>query len=245
MSKGFWRVNIKNSRDRWILVFVVTVTSLIGSLALTSVLSPTGLSPQALLPSVTVPLIVAPLASHWAAKKMWRVYELNRELARILAHDSLSGLLNRAAFFDLFASDTALGRGAILLVDIDSFKAINQNHGHKIGDQVIAMVAQVLKVQTAAGGYAARVGSAQFAVFLPDDRGRAPLDFAERIRSAVEQEALPADQGSVSCTVSIGVEYREGDEDIDSAMRRADQGLSAAQDAGHNRVRQYQYLALV
>lgn len=238
-------MKIRNNRERFVFVFVTTALSLLGSLVLTSFLSPTGLSPQALLPSVTVPLVVAPLASNWGARKMQHVYELNAELKRVLEHDALSGLLNRCAFFDLFLPDVEPGSGALLLVEIDGFKSINEGYGHEAGDQVIALTARALKVQTAAGGIAARMGNAEFAVFVPADNGRDPLRVAEQIRERVAQMTLPADHASLTFTVSIGIEKRESGDDIDSTLRRADQALSDAKLAGSNLVRQYQYLALV
>ncbi|MDA5556585.1 GGDEF domain-containing protein [Shimia sp. MMG029] len=245
MGKGFFRVKIRNSRERLVFVLVITVTSLVGSLILTSILSPTGLSPQALLPSIFVPLFVAPLASSWGAQKILHVHELNQELARILAHDELTGLFNRRSFLEMFTSDTPPGNGAVLLMQIDRFKDINDTYGFLMGDRILVMVARALKRLTVHGGCAARLGNAEFAIFLPLEDGRAVLRKAEEIRTAVEQQSLPVDQGALSCTLSIGFELRNADEAIDAVMRRANQALSDAKKTGRNRVRQYQQLALV
>lgn len=244
MGEGIFRVKIRNSRDRWVFVGVVTGLSLLGSLVLTWVLSPVGLRNPALLPAIGVPLLVAPMASSWSAQKMLRLYQLRLELERVLNHDSLTGLLNRKAYFDLFEPDNGLGRGGIFLVCVDGFKDLNRSYGHKIADHVIAMVARVLKAHAAAGGYVARIGNARFVLFLPNEARGDQITWAERIRSEVEQARLPADLGGLSCTVSIGVEFREADENIDATMRRADHALEDAQAGGGNHVRQFQFIPL-
>lgn len=238
-------MKIRNTRERAIFAGVITILSLLGSLTVTSMLSPTGLSPQALVPSIGVPLCVAPVASFWAARKLQRVYELNQELARIIAHDDLTGLLKRHAFLERFASEEAPGNGAVLVLQIDGFRHLNDTHGFAVGDQLLVMVARVLKQQTAQGGCAARLGNTEFALFLPISQERVVMRMAEEIRRLVAQKTLRADQGALGCTLSVGFEMRTADEPIEAVLRRADQALADAKRTGRNRVRQYQHLALV
>lgn len=238
-------MKIRNNRERAIFAFVITLLSLAGSLTITSILSPTGLSPQALFPAIGVPLCVAPLASYWAALKLQRVYELNVELARCIAHDDLTGLLKRHRFLEMFASEEAPGNGAVLVAQIDGFRHLNETHGFGVGDQLLVMVARILKQHVAQGGCAARLGNAEFALFLPIELEQVMMRKAEQIRKQVAQQTLRADQGALGCTLTIGFEMRDADEQIDAVLRRADQALAYAKTAGRNQARQYQELAMV
>ncbi len=160
-----------------------------------------------------------------------------RELASI---DPLTGLLNRRAFMDLAEAERHRSgmTGAslsLLMMDIDHFKAINDQFGHAAGDSSLTLFCNachgVLRNQDAMG----RVGGEEFAVLLPDtDAGGAALA-AERLRSAVEGSGNDAINGR-HLTVSIGAAALRSGESLDQLLVRADRALYAAKLEGRNRV---------
>jgi diguanylate cyclase (GGDEF)-like protein len=152
--------------------------------------------------------------------------------------DPLTGCLNRRAFNERMAT-LHRSRGhapvALLLLDLDHFKAINDHHGHLVGDSVLRGVAKGLMANLQAPTRAYRYGGEEFAV-LGEGLGEADaLALAERLRGIV-RTGLPEHPG-IELGVSIGVAaWRPAAESPESALQRADAALYAAKDAGRNRV---------
>ena len=124
------------------------------------------------------------------------------------ATDSLTGLPNNRAVTD--AIKRALARAAasgaplaLLLLDLDHFKQVNDQHGHEVGDQVLAGVGATLRAVLRTGDFAGRQGGEEFAILLPDTEIAVALEIAERIRAAIAEISLPG--ADVSVTASIGV----------------------------------------
>lgn len=156
--------------------------------------------------------------------------------------DPLSGILNRRGFEEraTLLLDQCGKAGfpvALVLADLDHFKALNDRHGHEAGDRVIADFAAKLRSATGARGAAGRIGGEEFAVLLPlSDLGSARL-FAEAIRafySAGTVDGLPA---GTRVTASFGVAARTGREGLMPLMRRADEALYKAKKNGRDSVR--------
>lgn len=148
-------------------------------------------------------------------------------------HDALSNCLNRRTFNEaLNAVENDHERCTFLLIDIDHFKAINDQRGHLVGDRVITAVAAVLAGMLDAGIALYRYGGEEFALMIDADEA-AGAALAERLRAAVAD----ADFGGIHITVSIGVAtWRERDGSVAAALSRADQALYAAKAAGRDRV---------
>jgi diguanylate cyclase (GGDEF)-like protein len=149
-------------------------------------------------------------------------------------HDALSNCLNRRTFNETLEQLPSRRRDcSFLLVDIDHFKTINDQHGHLVGDRIITQVAAALGRELDAGTALFRYGGEEFAVLLPDaEPGHAAL-LGERLRGAIES----TDFQGVKVTVSIGVaHWRAGRGPLGSALDRADRALYAAKRAGRNRV---------
>jgi diguanylate cyclase (GGDEF)-like protein len=169
-----------------------------------------------------------------------RTAELQDAVARLDALaslDGLTGVANRRRFDDLLARTLAAARAngeqpALLLIDVDHFKAYNDRHGHLGGDEALKDVARLIADLAAPqGGAAARFGGEEFAVLLVRSTAEAARELAERIRLAVAD--LPQD-----VTVSIGVALaRPQHDDAAALIARADQALYAAKDGGRNQVR--------
>lgn len=156
--------------------------------------------------------------------------------------DALTGVANRAAFDKaLQAAMTATQKdGAplcLMLADIDHFKKFNDQWGHQTGDQVLRLVAQVMKSSVRSRDELARYGGEEFAVIMPDASLESAAKLAETIRSAVESRHLRKrrtneDLGVI--TMSIGVCAVEAGDTVDTFIERADQRLYAAKEAGRN-----------
>mgnify|MGYP002362862477 FL=1 len=160
------------------------------------------------------------------------------KLAELAHQDYLTGISNRRYFCDLATRELArVKRGnasvALLWIDIDHFKQINDQHGHAVGDDVLVFFAGVLQRETREADVVARIGGEEFAAMALDVRELDAL--AERFRSAL-QHALAARPGIVPFTVSIGATlFRVDDADIDVAFHRADVALYQAKQGGRNR----------
>ncbi|RUU33395.1 GGDEF domain-containing protein [Mesorhizobium sp. M6A.T.Ce.TU.002.03.1.1] len=156
--------------------------------------------------------------------------------------DPLSGLLNRRGFEErarllLLHCATAKMPVALVLADLDHFKALNDLHGHAAGDRVIADFAAKLLSAAGTGGVAGRIGGEEFAVLLPlSDLGAARL-FAEAIRTLYSAGSVDGLPPGTRVTASFGVTARTGDEGLEPLMRRADEALYKAKGNGRDSVR--------
>ena len=156
------------------------------------------------------------------------------------ATDGLTGLPNNRAVTDAlkrtFAQAAATGAPlALLLLDLDHFKQVNDQHGHEVGDQVLAGVGATLRGVLRAGDFAGRTGGEEFAVLLPDTEIAVALEIAERLRAAIAEISLPGSDASV--TVSIGVAgFPDHASTLDRLERLADAALYVAKRQGRNRV---------
>jgi diguanylate cyclase len=175
------------------------------------------------------------------------VEQLRKELERVrdeMHSDGLSGLLNRKGFDEALhamLSSANVERSSLCLVmlDIDSFKGINDSYGHLFGDRVIRTVAQVLRSSSKRRDVAARYGGEEFALLLPQTPMAGARTLAEQIRSIIAKSSirrLDTEHSVGSITVSAGVSgYRFG-ESADAFIGRADSALYAAKRDGRNRV---------
>jgi diguanylate cyclase len=164
------------------------------------------------------------------------------EMAQGLAlMDPLTGLLNRRGFethVRKLESD-GLERCGMLTIDIDHFKAINDTHGHLLGDRVIAAVAQIIKTSVGDKGEVARLGGEEFSALLAGSSPSAAAELAERIRAAIEKGRIrrqDRDESIGGVTVSIGIAISMPGEEFEVLMERADRALYKSKQDGRNRV---------
>jgi diguanylate cyclase (GGDEF)-like protein len=167
--------------------------------------------------------------------------ERAEQLARAAATDPLTGISNRRDFMQRFEQhwqDACRRRSALalLLVDIDHFKRINDRHGHAVGDAALVAVADALQATLRAGTLLARWGGEEFAVLLPDADGPAAQGLGQRLRQAVatiQREDLPA------LTVSVGAAAARGGEIArhEQLFELADAALYEAKASGRDQVR--------
>jgi diguanylate cyclase (GGDEF)-like protein len=164
-------------------------------------------------------------------------------LERLATTDELTGIWNRRHFLAL--ADGPWARFvheraplAVLVLDLDVFKSINDRFGHDVGDAVIAHVARLcgrLKRET---DILARFGGEEFVLLMPDTRGSDAVTFAEELRQRIESEPLGVDTELLRITTSIGVaEADPAMASLGDLLKRADQALYDAKHDGRNRVR--------
>lgn len=158
-----------------------------------------------------------------------------------LAHvDSMTGLVNRRRFFDVanreWLMSTRYAREiAVLMIDIDHFKKVNDNFGHDAGDAAIRHIAAICQESKRATDIVARLGGEEFAILMPETGLAGAVVLAERIRSRIAVNRLKADGGWLSLTVSIGAAERQLETaDFDALLKISDQRLYDAKRAGRN-----------
>lgn len=125
---------------------------------------------------------------------------------------------------------------AVLFVDVDHFKAINDQHGHAIGDTVLRHVAGTLATSLRPADPIGRFGGAEFVVGLVECDAREAPEVAERLRRAVAERPLICAGHRIAATVSIGLAVRDDDSMLGSLLDRADAAMYRAKYAGRNRV---------
>ncbi len=171
--------------------------------------------------------------------KLAALVEESRQLADT---DGLTKLMNRRAFLssmhgELPRCDRHGYPLALLLLDVDHFKRINDVHGHGMGDKVLAALGATLKEQMRDSDFVARWGGEEFVVALTSTDDAGGLIAAERVRHAVESLALETETGErVPVTVSVGLAARARGEAFDRLIARADEAMYAAKAGGRNRV---------
>lgn len=165
------------------------------------------------------------------------------QLEDMARKDALTGLSNRRDFYEKAEREIARSRRSgqpfcVLMLDVDFFKKINDQHGHAGGDEVLRELARLLVAQLRAVDLPARLGGEEFAVLLPDTPLAEAALAAERLRAVLQSTPVALHDGqSVSMTVSLGLtRWTAADADIDAALKRADAALYQAKAAGRNQV---------
>jgi diguanylate cyclase (GGDEF)-like protein len=162
--------------------------------------------------------------------------EDDRKMLHLATVDSLTGLLNRYAFFEQAqALRLRAGPMALLMLDLDHFKRINDRFGHATGDEALRLFAHTLRTTLAGRGVVGRMGGEEFALALAGTLDEA-LHVAEQVRVAVAAVLLPTSDAPCAVTVSIGVAALHAKETLTAGLARADHALYDAKRSGRNRV---------
>jgi diguanylate cyclase (GGDEF)-like protein/PAS domain S-box-containing protein len=168
---------------------------------------------------------------------------LENELRELATTDMLTGLPNRRAFIARLEEEHARIRrfpeqqAAVLMLDIDKFKRVNDTHGHPVGDTVLRHVADLIRKGIREVDACGRLGGEEFAVLLTGATPAAAAEFAERLRRGIAASPASHEGLDIGVTVSIGVSALGKDDDgADAALLRADRALYRAKESGRNRV---------
>ncbi len=169
------------------------------------------------------------------------------EIQRLAYHDDLTGLPNRALFLDRLGQALSVARrrghyGAVVFVDLDQFKRVNDVHGHAVGDALLEEVARRLSHYLREADTVARLGGDEFVVLLPEladnaeDAAALALTVAEKLRAALTTPVqLGSQQFNTGASLGITV-FPKGNEGVDDLMREADVAMYRAKERGRNQV---------
>jgi len=166
--------------------------------------------------------------------------QFEEQLQKLANTDPLTDLYNRRFFLDALTQETArLARfenqsAALLMIDLDYFKCVNDTYGHSTGDEVLRQVAHILRQTLRTIDIPARLGGEEFAILLLGASQSDTMVIAERLRQQMTTIAIPHEKGVVRITVSIGAAALSADLDGDAVLRQADTALYTAKDAGRN-----------
>jgi diguanylate cyclase (GGDEF)-like protein len=191
------------------------------------------------LPAVCAPLMILPLL-----KSNVRLRRMQVELERLARTDPLTGLPNRRAFFEhaqrMFARPI-IGANLItaMMIDVDHFKALNDDHGHDTGDAVLSGIATAIRDTVAASSptdwIVARMGGEEFAVLAEGLQPSAVGRLADRLCQACRRVVRDRDGAQLSATVSAGVAFRAEGMDVDALLKTADDAVYLAKRGGRDR----------
>lgn len=176
------------------------------------------------------------LALSYCGLIMYKQYQLRKELSMLATTDSMTGCINRREMYARIYGLKTPVSGALLLLDLDRFKQINDTHGHAAGDAVIQDFAARIKTAVRANDWAARIGGEEFVVWLPDASPSTALLVAERLRKEIEASSLEHEDATINYTVSIGIHIVNNDSPslLDSWIKMADEHLYRAKSNGRN-----------
>ncbi|MEH6447660.1 MAG: diguanylate cyclase [Oleispira sp.] len=171
-----------------------------------------------------------------------RLTEMSEELFLLATTDALTNVFNRRHFMEQALTEQKRCRRekysyALLMLDLDSFKAINDNYGHACGDAVLISIADMIKLELRDYDLLGRIGGEEFAILLPNTTHTSALIISERIRCSIEHLNIESNGHSVKATVSIGVALDENvDKDLEEMFLIADKFLYQAKENGRNQV---------
>ncbi len=172
-----------------------------------------------------------------------QIKHYQKELERLSQYDELTNLYNRRHFMSLARHELSRsmrygGEISVMMLDIDHFKRVNDSHGHRTGDAVLAAVSQQIGKALRDTDIAGRLGGEEFAVLLPETSLGGAILVAERLRQQVAANAIDIGDGqTLRCTLSIGVASLGGESsDLEKLLHRADTALYDAKSGGRNKV---------
>jgi diguanylate cyclase (GGDEF)-like protein len=166
--------------------------------------------------------------------------EAERQLQALAVTDSLTGLLNRRAWSErataLLADARRYGHPLIvLMLDLDRFKNVNDQHGHAQGDAALRLVARLLTEQLRSGDLAARYGGEEFCLLLSHTREGAAITLDQRLRQALQQKSLQELGFALNYSAGLA-SYHADDQNLEDLLRRADAALYEAKHAGRGQL---------
>jgi len=189
---------------------------------------------------------LSPVDREVVAKALADAAKTEAELRYIADHDSLTGLLDRRRFrseLDQYVSFTARygGQGAVMIIDIDGLKAINDSRGHHSGDNLIRRIAGILRERVRNTDIVARLSGDEFAVLMPQTDTAGALQLGEDLRAQVAED-VGAGQDAESSTISVGITMfgAEGEVNSEAVLVAADQAMYRAKEEGRNQISLFQ-----
>ena len=173
---------------------------------------------------------------------LFRVFKLssnkNKELDYQASHDPLTNCYNRRGLFQIIDrrsdNDQDMRHYCVIMTDIDHFKAINDEHGHDVGDEVLVQIVKRLKSGVRRNDKVARYGGEEFCILLPDVELNKATEIAEKLRKIVQKS--PINNINVTCSFGVAVGDEESLVDAKELITQADKALYQAKTSGRNKV---------
>lgn len=199
---------------------------------------------RAIIVDLALPIILGGTMLFFLTSKLRQLAIAHHQLEVAASTDSLTGVLNRGAFttlVDAYLTELKrsgrLSEGALLVVDADNFKSINDSFGHEHGDVALRDIAHTIRANVRAGDLVGRIGGEEFAILLPGTSAEQSVGIAERIRLAVADIAFEPVAGKRhALSVSMGGALFRHGFSFSELFRVADQQLYAAKQSGRNRL---------
>jgi len=257
-TSALWLVPQDELRLLWFFVNVPGVFILLGQRAGWSVTGLTVvliLTSNAYMPSpytgnamatATLSLVYLGVFFHvYGARSMsyfLRMRDYNLQLEQLASHDTLTGVMNARAYYTTCERHIELAHRthqpyAVLFVDLDHFKSVNDQHGHSAGDAVLKTVAQCLGANIRKSDALGRIGGEEFSIFMPHTHKLGALQLAESLRKAIECCNPSTGELVLHITASIGVAICDQcTDDMPTIQNKADQAMYVAKSMGRNRV---------
>ncbi len=202
-------------------------------------------SPNAIATGVIAMIYFAVFFHAYARQSIWffvRMRDSNRKLHELATRDTLTGVLNARAYYEICDSMIRVAQRnhapyAVLFVDLDHFKSVNDTYGHAAGDIVLKSVADCLTRNLRASDALGRIGGEEFCIFLPNTDMEGAKHLAEGIRTAIEALMPSIGDRQLKITASIGVARNQHSEQtMKEIQQQADQAMYRAKAGGRNRV---------
>lgn len=169
---------------------------------------------------------------------------LLEKLRTLATLDALTNIFNRRHFLDLSEKEFLLAKQygqaiSVILMDLDHFKQVNDNYGHKAGDIVIKTVVGICRNSLRVTDLFGRYGGEEFVAFLPETSSKTAFMVAERLRQNIADTRIPLDDHEIYVTASFGIASVDkiGNTDLDELLKKADEALYKAKEAGRNCVK--------
>ena len=246
-TKTTW-LAIESPKDVTRATVLVTAVALAFSWLITALfITLTGATSQAglltaVLASTVAPLVAAPLLARRSFKLMLRLHQACHEVELLSRTDDLTQTYNRRYFMEMTSRELALATRhaypvALLLMDLDSFKDINDQMGHLAGDRALAACASLIRSTIRQGDVLGRFGGDEFLVLAPYTSLEAAARLAERIREAMAHTGIMVDSRRMAMHLSVGVvTNQQGAAGPDELLGLADQALYRAKEMGGDRI---------
>lgn len=193
--------------------------------------------------SFVVPFILAPTTSWFTIGLLIKVHYLELEMRELATYDDLTKVMTRKAFLtnaDVLyklakRDDSSL---AILYIDIDDFKDINDKYGHDIGDKVLNSFGTVLRENKRASDLIGRLGGEEFAYILPETDSNGALKFANNLRNILKKQYLKNGNIEVHYSISIGISIFDSKNKVslEELIKQSDESLYSAKHAGKDNI---------
>ncbi|MFW5450178.1 MAG: GGDEF domain-containing protein, partial [Methylophagaceae bacterium] len=218
-------------------VLLITAISIITSLIVTALTlwifhSPPEITVPSYIIATIVPLIVAPIISSILVQQFLKIHLLEVEMRDLATTDFLSGLLMRQTWLTQVEQSLTLAKRqkyhcAILMIDLDDFKHINDKYGHAAGDQVIISFGKIVQRIARKSDLKARFGGEEFALLLPETTLEQAQQFSQRLHNGIRKTLITSAGKTITFTASIGISIYTPDNfhDIDQLLSQADTAL--------------------